>query len=1452
MDAIDRQRITLNHQYLCKNISDVDRVMDQLFQNKILTMDELQRVRYKPCTSDQIQILLKILMKHPKGYCGLHQALIAKQMDFIAQTLDSTCINEEELLKDNIKLDELIKTVLREKFCETKGEVVYLGSIVEELMRTFRDDGEDYYIHDDYIKCKIKDLFPKSEEHDDAKKGSLFKNLQRICVSAGKKGLDSEEKTREGILKTKSFINSTVRKAPYKPLIELSAASRYAAHEVPTETSRILLDGNITGKEFKEMELEQIENLFPNYTNNEKDSILFLKNDVLEEEDMKKNEKIELRHISDDEKSVDHYLETFRKFDKETSAGYRKDAILQSSMIRPGNPLEPVHLFSSICSGEEDMYYTISIECVQFAAACLNERTNGTIHFGLQSYSEEFYLEGEVKGIPLSRSECIENINNTIFNQFYSDQLDSVFKCIRPPQFVDVIPFHKTRLSVLEIDIVPESTLMGDEVFFVKVKNENVPKLYRFTHTGIRPYHITDADVRDYICKKLPMIQKHRQEEETKNKTSSFRADLRIKIKDLLHAENDRLKKSYVYPLVFLSHLGSDIDLENLEFLTDLGFFAFFDFSYLTKKSNILEYLKNDKSCTLDVCMVDHFDKENTDTLQKSMQMINCEEAGSRKWIHCNGESEISPGPMNKREWKQTYSIGFKEAVRFYRQLIPKGRALVIFLLFSKEYEILLEAAEDVITSFTDQWMVIAETDEVTEQWFSELLRRDTVDKKEIKERSVTGMSWRHVNVTILELSTGPSSFKCVIPLSNGGLCSLSEEKRHAFRDIDILSINECEDHEMSANQDKLNEIERQHADSFYRGRGISWWNFWFEDHVLKRNIHRELDKKLQEALSRKERTVDNIIEVIKIYHQPGVGGSTTAMKCLWERKEIHKCCIVKEFTERTIDNILNLRDFEEETDDPKPPIVLIDDFDDDKLESLLSSFRSKTSFERDQSGDRYAFCVLLLCIRKAIIPLSPNPTRYASVNLRHWLYPNELIWFQKKAKYLEGQFQNKDWPEPKVLISFNILKENFNPDYIRRMAVDFVNAVNNEKEKNLLMFVSMLNTYDPNYKALPASAFDPIMMSHAKGKKVILQAGIVDRNSSKKTTWDNNITEPLQILLNNKTETKAGKGKQLTGISVINSLFAKQIFSCFQENQSTSAIFLEFLNSDIFKTRNMAIQEVLLVVERILTKRLPNEYSQKDKYAYVVMKILKEEDVKNAADVLTCALQVTQSARVCQEIARLHINSRKLKLAATYAKQATDINPNDSNIWDTYAQVYKIQLTEISEKTTPVDKSNIEEVIEMAKEGMKLFAKEQILNRKRTSGDFGKLRIINLLLQILSRFELFADMHVFHKYLTEKKYVPNELIFLDVESETFLKRLKREYNATVQSIKEKLQYPKQETKLNSFMLKQLEEIDMTTGRFFSTECYQEPNWYPEQPDHTGLVQIEDTIVEDVDMDMDY
>lgn len=59
---------------------------------------------------------------------------------------------------------------------------MYLGSIVEELMRTFKENGEDYYIHNDHIKCQIQDLFPNSEEVYDVEKGYPFYIIFECCL----------------------------------------------------------------------------------------------------------------------------------------------------------------------------------------------------------------------------------------------------------------------------------------------------------------------------------------------------------------------------------------------------------------------------------------------------------------------------------------------------------------------------------------------------------------------------------------------------------------------------------------------------------------------------------------------------------------------------------------------------------------------------------------------------------------------------------------------------------------------------------------------------------------------------------------------------------------------------------------------------------------------------------------------------------------------------------------------------------------------------------------------------------------------------------------------------------------------------------------------------------------------------------------------------------------------
>jgi hypothetical protein len=66
----------------------------------------------------------------------------------------------------------------------------------------------------------------------------------------------------------------------------------------------------------------------------------------------------------------------------------------------------------------------------------------------------------------------------------------------------------------------------------------------------------------------------------------------------------------------------------------------------------------------------------------------------------------------------------------------------------------------------------------------------------------------------------------------------------------------------------KRAQIRREEEEKFYRGENVSWWNFVFPDHVLKRDVHVQLKRKIKEALEGKQADEDNKIGLVNIYHQ--------------------------------------------------------------------------------------------------------------------------------------------------------------------------------------------------------------------------------------------------------------------------------------------------------------------------------------------------------------------------------------------------------------------------------------------------------------------------------------------------------------------------------------------------------------------------------------------------------
>jgi hypothetical protein len=102
---------------------------------------------------------------------------------------------------------------------------------------------------------------------------------------------------------------------------------------------------------------------------------------------------------------------------------------------------------------------------------------------------------------------------------------------------------------------------------------------------------------------------------------------------------------------------------------------------------------------------------------------------------------------------------------------------------------------------------------------------------------------------------------------------------------------------------------------------------------------------------------------------------------------------------------------------DPKPPLVLIENGDEEKVAELFALLQHRARIMARRSSDMKVFCVLLLCTRRTHIQ-SVDDT---SVSLKHELSAKEVDWFRNRYKDLEKQFQGQTGTDPRFLNGLNV-----------------------------------------------------------------------------------------------------------------------------------------------------------------------------------------------------------------------------------------------------------------------------------------------------------------------------------------------------------------------------------------------------------------------------------------------
>jgi len=893
-----------------------------------------------------------------------------------------------------------------------------------------------------------------------------------------------------------------------------------------------------------------------------------------------------------------------------------------------------------------------------------------------------------------------------------------------------------------------------------------------FRHANINGLSVAKLDLQDLKELKIKMgdrdtILFHRQKwlASTQEQTSGDNDIKKEKFLHLLCAGDEALRGDR-YLILVLSAPDQSITTawmeENLSFLRNVEWKVVFDFD---SKGRICEFFRY--QCENKITMPYEFDtKFITDDEHQSL-VDDIKNSLQPSWIFANGYD--SDEPLSIVQWKRQRLLSFRKAVQFFESQFPPGRATVVFFLLSKDINILVDATDEFFMHFGDNWLCVAESNDIGRSFIGDLRKRQWVESPE--ERTVIGLSWGEVNKMIAKTMPAGKQTVCMIPSTTGPFVILDPRIITELNEIVVLGCNECEDEIKQLDYAQRQSLMRTEEIRFCRGGPPSWWNFYFKNQICRRDIHEVLHRKVLESTSN-----DVVVDTVRILHQPGAGATTAAKHILWDLRREYRVAVVpncgdhcsSEKISRLVEQILKLYHYEQREDAKRKPVLLFLDNPAEETEYCLFHKLTEMAKKMRRYGEHsQLICVFLICVRLT------EPVHSMHVSLYHGLSDRERKWFQNKNKVLQQQ-SGKD-ADPKLMISFNVLKENFDKDFIQHMARELVANITDERERKLLKYISLINVYDLEFRPLPLAAFDYIMMATSCDKKEN-----VDQQQN--VFWENRLSDGLRILMNESSERGVG---YIQSLRLVNPLLAKEVLNCLRgkkemdgEVETVSDIALEFFNGEkVYKVQSYPRERLMHVVKDVLNKR---RRTPEQKFSPMILDIIENEDngAENACRVMEEGYNFTQDAFVAQTLTRLFIERKQWDPAFRFAKIATNIEPNNSNFWDTYGCVYEMKLLFEREKYTG-DVNWVAGVVQLGMDGISIFRHVQNLSEEEQfpnkAGYYGELRVITNLLECLKCFDEFRYPVCLKQFLTENDYVPQHVLPLtDMSGHNYVEEIKR------------------------------------------------------------------------------
>ncbi|XP_060552225.1 sterile alpha motif domain-containing protein 9-like isoform X2 [Ruditapes philippinarum] len=1057
-----------------------------------------------------------------------------------------------------------------------------------------------------------------------------------------------------------------------------------------------------------------------------------------------------------------------RKFDRPF-----ENSEYQQCIVRPtsGNLLIPVHEFVFPRPKSQLTCAFIGKEVIRFATACLNGKKNGTIHFGIKDVGNG---NGEIIGLSKDWFVLGQNINIEIMYCvqicFEQAAVSIAERCIRPVQIINV----ENSKVVIEVDVVSFSGHMHKEIIGIMFPPKGHQRKKYFIHKENMITTIEESRL-DAVKIDLEKILTERiqlEKELTSMDVTLHKAVLKRQQLMKLLTGGNRLVTDAFTPVMFCGDRTCENEMRIQEHLKGMtaaftSCAAVFDFGSSVELRNSIEQEKYIFQVKLAEDSSSKRSRHDSDLLWDRTL-----------WIYSNGNDELGKGPMNIDLWYKKRLDGIRNTLSNIRQQIPSDRGLVIFLVFQSfvERDPMLEIARDCfLTTFRGECIIIAENDDIVQEWRKEL--SPLVGKKDLEGKLVTGLEWGDI-VSIAKTVFNQLKTKTfTLPDSKGNIVEMSNDEKENLKlnDIEIvdgLAEENCRLQESTMTETEWQERRSQEERQFYKGNAVTWWNFYYSNHVGVRDVF----ESHKNEINRKMRSMDreNKYEIHTIEHHPGAGGSTLGRHLIWHFSQIsphhpetaYRCCIINKITETTAEEIYRFHSFKEPDGPTKPVMILIDNESEDHL-SILKPRLDEIAYKRGTPGN--LFCILLIISR---VPVSHKSRE---IVLRHHLTINERSWFDKKFYELE---KNSN-VNVKTLIAFNVMRHSFDSEYIAETTKELMKEVLNS-EMNLMKYLSLICTFESDHP-VPETVFDSIMIGSMPSSNTLnigqcfgKPFGLVWSARSRanmqpieRETWNINISEALQLLI---THRRVEEANCYNAVCILSQPLAESVLNyimdaeklCFEDIVLS---LLDLLKQHTKETNSMSKRFVKLVCSLFKTRQVQEDERGEQKilkFSDLILRLerpltgeTRKEANQRVVKIMGGCFDITNDANIGQQFARFNNHIGNYEAAEHAILRSLKIFPKNSYFLDTYGQIFKSKMEQVIKENAchSLGDEVAVKFVEFAVSSVKKFREAQ--EAAEANDDFTHTNCFNMevitalqMLEQLHHFECFKDKENLWQFL--------------------------------------------------------------------------------------------------------